>query len=352
MTEERINQRAGKGGLGKGPEALHRRYFWLLACAWSAVVAGSFTWNVAQEADEVHSLTMQSARALLEKDMLYREWSILHGAVYVPKSGPAETNRLAQGEEREVVTPSGQVLTLLNPVTVSRQVFDLQAQQTGVRGHITSLRPFNAANRADDWERRALEAFEQGSEEVCSVDTVQGERSLRLMQPLVTVPTCLRCHEEAGRKPGTIRGGISVTVPMSRFASAGANLRLGLAHFALWLVGMTGLIFGARNLRSNLKARQQAEAERERLIAELQEALANVKTLTGLIPICSSCKKVRDDQGYWTQLDTYLAHHSDAEFSHGLCLDCMRKLYPDYSGKVEARMARPEPPPERPSEQK
>ena len=312
-------------------------------------MAGSFTWNVAQEADEVHSLTMQSARALLEKDMLYREWSILHGAVYVPKSGPAETNRLAQGEEREVVTPSGQVLTLLNPVTVSRQVFDLQAQQTGVRGHITSLRPFNAANRADDWERRALEAFEQGSEEVCSVDTVQGERSLRLMQPLVTVPTCLRCHEEAGRKPGTIRGGISVTVPMSRFASAGTNLRLGLAHFALWLVGMTALVFGARNLRGHLQARQRAEAERERLIAELQEALANVKTLTGLIPICSSCKKVRDDQGYWTQLDTYLAQHSDAEFSHGLCLDCMRKLYPDYSGELEARLAQLKPSPEHPS---
>ena len=211
------------------------------------------------------------------------------------------------------------------------------------------MRPFNAANRADDWERRALEAFEQGRKEVYSVETVQGERSLRLMQPLVTVPTCLRCHEETGRKPGTIRGGISVTVPMSRFASAGTNLRLGLAHFALWLVGMTALVFGARNLRGHLQARQRAEAERERLIAELQEALANVKTLTGLIPICSSCKKVRDDQGYWTQLDTYLAQHSDAEFSHGLCLDCMRKLYPDYSGELEARLAQLKPSPEHPS---
>jgi hypothetical protein len=346
VTEDPNNQRAAKGGPGKGPEALHRRYFWLLACAWSAVVAGSFFWNVVQEADEVHSLTTHTARALLEKDLLYREWSIVRGAVYVPKLGPAETNPPAQEKEREVVTPSGQVLTLLNPVTVSRKVFDLQAQQTGVRGHITSLRPFNAANRADDWERRALVAFEQGRKEVCSVETVQGERLLRLMQPLVTVPTCLRCHEEAGRKPGEIRGGISVTIPMSRFAIPGTNLRLGMAHFALWLVGMTGLVFGARNLRGHLQARQRAEAERERLIAELQEALANVKTLRGLIPICSSCKKVRDDQGYWTQLETYLAQHSEAEFSHGLCLDCMRRLYPGYSEEVEARMAQPKPPPE------
>ncbi len=348
MTEDRNNQQAAKGGSGKAPEALHRRYFWLLACAWSALVAGSFTWNVGQEADEVRSVTLHTARTLLEKDLHFREWSIFHGAVYVPKSGPAETNSPAQEQEREVVTLSGQVLTMLNPVMVSRQVYDLQAQRTGIRGHITSLRPFNPANRADEWERRALEAFEQGRKEVCSVETVQGEPALRLMQPLVTVPSCLRCHEEAGRKPGTIRGGISVTVPMSRFASPGTNLRLAMVHFGLWLVGMTGLIFGARNLLGNLRARRQAEAEREQLIAKLQEALANVKTLTGLIPICSSCKKVRDDRGYWTQLETYLAQHSEAEFSHGLCLDCMRKLYPDYSGEVEARMAQEKPPPNGP----
>jgi hypothetical protein len=115
-------------------------------------------------------------------------------------------------------------------------------------------------------------------------------------------------------------------------------------------VGLTGLIFGARNVQGHRRARQRAEAERERLIAELQGALANVKTLRGLIPICASCKKIRDDQGYWTQLESYLEKHSDAEFSHGLCLDCMRKLYPDLSGEVEARLAQSKPSPERPDE--
>ena len=158
--------------------------------------------------------------------------------------------RSARDEEREIVTPSGQTLTLLNPAVVSRQVFDLQEQQTGIRGHLTSLRPLRAANRPDDWERQALEDFEKGRKEVSSMETVQGERCFRMMRPLVTVPACLRCHEEAGHKPGEIRGGISVTVPMSRFVSPGTNLRLGMAHFGLWLVGMTGLIFGARNLRA------------------------------------------------------------------------------------------------------
>jgi hypothetical protein len=350
VTADRPNQRSEAGSLDKGPEVLHRRYFWLLVCAWTVAVAASLAWNLEQHADEVRSLTVQAARALLEKDLLYREWSILHGGVYVPKFAPEEVGSSTRSEEREVVLPSGQTLTLLNPVVVSRQVFELQEQQTGIRGHVTSLRPLRAANSPDDWERRALEEFEKGRQEVRSTEKVQGETCFRMMRPLVTVSACLRCHEEAGRKPGEIRGGISVTVPMNRFVSPGTNLQLGLAHLALWLLGMTGLIFGARNLQAHLQARQRAEAERERLIVELQEALASVKTLKGLIPICASCKKVRDDQGYWTQLETYLKQHSDAEFSHGLCLDCMRKLYPDVSGEVEARLARSKPSPERPSE--
>ncbi len=350
MTQERPTPPPADSGLRTGPHVLFRRYFWLLASAWTAVVAGSLAWNLVQEADEVRSLTVHAARALLEKDLMYREWSILHGGVYVPETNQAQSVASARDENREVVTPSGERLTLLNPAIVSRQVFALQEQQTGIRGHITSLKPLRSANRPDDWERQSLEEFERGSKEVSSVENLQGERCFRMMRPLVTVPSCLRCHEEAGRKPGEIRGGISVTVPMSGFASSGANLQLGIAHIALWLVGMTGLVLGARNLQGHVQARQRAEAERERLIAELQQALANVKTLSGLIPICASCKKIRDDQGYWTQIETYLAQHSDAEFSHGLCLECMRKLYPELSGEVEARLWEPKLSPKRPEE--
>jgi DNA-binding NtrC family response regulator len=70
--------------------------------------------------------------------------------------------------------------------------------------------------------------------------------------------------------------------------------------------------------------RKREEKEREKLIRELQEALANVKKLSGLIPICSSCKKIRDDKGYWNQLEKYLLEHSDATLSHGLCPECAK----------------------------
>ncbi|MBW1741731.1 MAG: PAS domain-containing protein [Deltaproteobacteria bacterium] len=83
----------------------------------------------------------------------------------------------------------------------------------------------------------------------------------------------------------------------------------------------------------DIAKRKQAEKERERLIGELQEALAKVKTLSGLLPICASCKRIRDDQGYWQQIEAYIGDHSEAQFSHGVCPECAKKLYPEVFDK-------------------
>jgi PAS domain S-box-containing protein len=81
-------------------------------------------------------------------------------------------------------------------------------------------------------------------------------------------------------------------------------------------------------LIQEINERKQSEAERENLIKKLQEALSEVKTLSGLFPICASCKKIRDDKGYWNQIEAYIRKHSDAEFSHSICPECAKKLYP------------------------
>jgi AmiR/NasT family two-component response regulator len=78
-----------------------------------------------------------------------------------------------------------------------------------------------------------------------------------------------------------------------------------------------------RRLNAELHARNE----------ELQTMLAQVKTLSGLLPICASCKKIRDDHGYWQQVEVYLSQHTDADFSHGLCPDCAHKLYPEFFEK-------------------
>lgn len=80
----------------------------------------------------------------------------------------------------------------------------------------------------------------------------------------------------------------------------------------------------------DITERKQIEQERERLIAELQKALAEIKTLHGILPICSFCKKIRDDKGSWHHLEAYIHDRTDVDFSHGLCHDCAKKHYPDY----------------------
>jgi PAS domain S-box-containing protein len=82
-------------------------------------------------------------------------------------------------------------------------------------------------------------------------------------------------------------------------------------------------------VKEDITARKQTEAERDMLIHDLQDALANVKSLSGLLPICAGCKKIRDDKGYWSQVESYIQKHSEATFTHGLCPDCLKKLYPD-----------------------
>ncbi|MBU1872890.1 PAS domain S-box protein [bacterium] len=94
---------------------------------------------------------------------------------------------------------------------------------------------------------------------------------------------------------------------------------------------------GALAIYRDISERKKAEEERERMISELQEALRKVNTLSGLIPICANCKKIRDDQGYWSDVELYISKHSAAEFSHGLCNDCMKKLYPEQYDRLRSQ---------------
>ncbi len=85
-------------------------------------------------------------------------------------------------------------------------------------------------------------------------------------------------------------------------------------------------------LLQEVTERKKSEDEKERLIKDLQQALGEVKKLSGLLPICASCKRIRDDQGYWRQIEAYIRDHSEADFSHGICPKCLKELYPEFAG--------------------
>jgi len=84
-------------------------------------------------------------------------------------------------------------------------------------------------------------------------------------------------------------------------------------------------------IKLEIKERKHAETEKDSLIVELKDALREVKTLSGLLPICASCKKIQDDRGYWNQMESYIRDRSEADFSHSICPECSKKLYPEIS---------------------
>jgi hypothetical protein len=81
--------------------------------------------------------------------------------------------------------------------------------------------------------------------------------------------------------------------------------------------------------QQEIEKRKKLEKEREKLISELQQALSEIKTLRGFLPICANCKKIRDDEGYWQQIEKYIQDRSDAQFGHSICPECAKKLYPE-----------------------
>jgi PAS domain S-box-containing protein len=97
-----------------------------------------------------------------------------------------------------------------------------------------------------------------------------------------------------------------------------------------------GKLLGVVETLQDITILKEMEEEKARLNGELREALNQIKTLTGLIPICAGCKKIRDDKGYWNQLESYLEEHSEAVFSHGMCPECFHKYFIEETSDPES----------------
>ena len=543
----------------------------VLAC-WTLAVVASLVWNMRLLHLAILEAATTDARSNFNKDVIYRRWAASHGGVYVPVTAATPPNPyLTNVFERDLVTPSGRQLTLVNPAYMTRQVYELEAGGDGIHGHLTSLKPLRPENAPDAWEAAALRAFEQGRTEVVSRELRDGKPHLRLMRPFIAEAACLKCHASQGYRAGDIRGGISIAVPLDSYlALTKANFwPVAGVHAGLWALGALGVVLGSRQMRQRLDrqlqaeqetrrqaafprlnpnpvleldangeikyanaaagelarelgcpqpsqllppngaaivqeclasgkprrrveiglgprviswsffpveahqvvhcyggditdrkraedmlrqlsraveqspasivitdpkgaieyvnpkftnitgyslaevlgrnsrvlksgdkspeayrelwqtilagkewhgefhnrtkhgelywesasispirddsgrtthfvavkedvtARKQTEAERNQLIVELRQALAEIKSLSGIIPICAGCKQIRDDKGYWSQVESYIEKHSGAKFSHGLCPTCMPKYFPDEAGGDSADPAKP-----------
>jgi len=232
---------------------------WGVVLVLPLAVIVSLVWNILQVKQNTLEMARIQARVAYEKDIIYRRWNAGYGGVYVPVGEEAQPNPyLSDMAERDITTPSGRQLTLMNPAYMTRQAHELAEKESGVRGHITSLNPIRSENAADPWEAEALRAFERGETEISSVEQMQGRKYMRLMRPLITEKGCLKCHASQGYQEGEIRGGISVSIPMDplRLVERKQIFTLAMGHGLLWLMGLAAIILGEKRLRRDQRVEE------------------------------------------------------------------------------------------------
>jgi len=251
-----------------------KRYVWVLAGVWTIVIVVSLIWRIFYTKQGILEVAQTQARVAYEKDIIYRRWNAGHGGVYVPVTKETQPNPyLSDMPERDITTPSGKQLTLMNPAYMTRQAHELEKQKLGVRGHITSLNPIRPENAPDPWETEALRAFGRGENEINSVEDIQSKKYMRLMRPLITEKGCLRCHAKQGYHEGDIRGGISVSIPMEPFLAFERKniLTSALIYGLLCIVGLGGINLGTQRLMRTERERRRAEEALQKAHDELEK---------------------------------------------------------------------------------
>ena len=243
------------------------RYITAVAVIWTIVVAASFTFEIVRIKNETLEEARVQADITFVKDILYRRWNALHGGVYVPVTeGTPPNPYLSHIKERDIITPSGKRLTLMNPAYMTRQVNEMMKDEYGVRGHITSLNPIRPGNSPDLWEKDALRAFRDRKLEVSSVSYMNNKEYFRAMHAFITEKSCLKCHAKQGYREGDIRGGISISIPMKPLRTIEKRniLTLATVHGLLWIAGLIGI--GSSRIRI-----RRSEQERARTVKELEQ---------------------------------------------------------------------------------
>jgi hypothetical protein len=162
-----------------------------------------------------------------------------------------------------------------------------------------------------------------------------------LLLQLITIVFSLQLIPVTGGKKawlllsiGIIAMGVRRLETFIGLLSGDLNHSLEMSYEIIGFIGSSIMLWGVILIKPIFLSLSAAEKQQRELVLELQSALSKVKLLSGFLPICSSCKRIRDDKGYWEQIESYVREHSEVEFSHSICPECVKKLYPEYAKRI------------------
>jgi hypothetical protein len=250
--------------------------------------------NLAEE--QMVELT-NTATALVQQIILTRSWNAGHNGVYAEITDRTQPNPYLDDPQRDITSLAGRRYTKINPAYMTRQIAELARERHQYRQHLTSLNPLNPENTPDPWEEKALLRFEHGAAQQMTVVQEKGGRFFRLMVPLVVEKSCLTCHAKQHYRIGDVRGGLSVTIPMSdadRIHAARERTYV-LTGLGLWLCIIVFIVLVSYNLSRKVARETVLHIELSRLtsIIELAGAAAHElrQPLTVLVTLFSTLKK-------------------------------------------------------------
>lgn len=226
----------------------------------------SLYWNITNLKQEKINLATAEAKSFWNKDAALRRWASRHGGVYVkPTSRTPPNPFLAQLPHRDVTTTDGTKLTLMNGAYIMSQMTKEFDKTYGIKGSLTAKIQINPANKPDEWEFKALTLFESGVKEVVEETHISEKPFLRFMKPMFMTEGCVKCHGFLGFKDGDLRGGVSVSIPLTPYFEAAAKTSRGMwvTHTIVWLLALFSITLFTYFARS----RQQ---ERIKLLKKLE----------------------------------------------------------------------------------
>jgi PAS domain S-box-containing protein len=223
---------------------------------WTLLLTGLFVIYALDNRRAIQEIGYSMAIASLEKDILFRRWAARHGGFYVLDTADTLPGLYLQHiPERDITTPSGRRLTLVNHAFMTSQVYEMAKEQVDVlRAHLTSLNRLRPENAPDPWETKALTALKLGAREFVESVTIQGQPHLRIMQPFWAEKSCLKCHSGDGYKTGEASGGVSVTlslVPIKAAMDSEMNNE-AVIHTMIWLLGLGFIRFGSGKIITSM----------------------------------------------------------------------------------------------------
>src|SRR5512134_1773569 len=299
-----------------------RNYLLAISAFITAVTALSLYANLQKVDTQYRQLAAVVARSYFHAIAGMREWNNQHAGVYVPITGKVRPNELLVDPLREITTREGVRLTKVNHAQMVRLIANLLTEEWVIRVWLASASPLQKESTPTEWEKTAFAEFDQGKKEVFGVTGGPDRPVFVYMAPIRLEPSCVRCHPGNANNPEDVRGGVSVSFsfgPFLRLMSQN-NRQIWTVHLLFLAVSLLLIFLLGRKLVFQIDA--------------LHDSLQHIRKLEGLVPICANCKKIRNeganpfDQTSWTSFEKYISDRTDAEFTHGLCPECARRLYP------------------------